>query len=67
MKTDSSKCVLNIRTCPTELRRRLKIKAASREIDLQDLVVEYLQFALDRDFKGIEGDRKEIHLGFSSS
>lgn len=41
--------VLNIRKFPTELRKKLRIKALSRDLDLRDLVIEYLQQGLERD------------------
>ena len=49
MADDSSKGVLNIRNFPAQLRRRLKIRALEREMDLQDLVKEYLTAALEKD------------------
>lgn len=42
-------CVLSLQRFPKELRRRLKIKAAEREVDLQDLCMEYLEAALSKD------------------
>ena len=48
MTTDSTKRALNIRNCPKGLHKRLKMMAVSRDMDLQDLAVEYLQYAIDR-------------------
>jgi hypothetical protein len=47
--TDDSRetCVLSLQKFPKELRKRLKIKAAEREIDLKDLCTEYLESALE--------------------
>jgi hypothetical protein len=42
-------CVLSLQKFPKELRKRLKMKAAEREIDLQDLCAEYLATGLDKD------------------
>lgn len=52
MAQNSTKCVLNIRNFPTELRRKLKARAADLGIDLQDLVIEYLR-------AGLNGDRQQ--------
>jgi hypothetical protein len=41
--------VLNIRNFPLELRKKLKMKAIVRELELRDLVIEYLQQGLERD------------------
>lgn len=47
MADDSQEtCVLSLQKFPKELRRRLKVKAAEREIDLKDLCAEYLETAL---------------------
>jgi hypothetical protein len=42
-------CVLSLQKFPKSLRKRLKMKAAEREIDLKDLCAEYLATALDAD------------------
>jgi hypothetical protein len=42
-------CVLNLQKFPKELKKRLKMKAAEREIDLKDLCAEYLATGLDED------------------
>jgi hypothetical protein len=42
-------CVLSLQKFPKELRKRLKMKAAEREIDMQDLCAEYLAAGLDED------------------
>jgi hypothetical protein len=42
-------CVLSLQKFPKELRRRLKMKAAEREIDLKDLCAEYLEAGLDEE------------------
>jgi hypothetical protein len=44
--------VLSLQKFPKELKRRLKMKAAEREVDLQDLCAEYLAAALDEDESG---------------
>jgi len=46
---DDSQCVLSLQRFPKELRKRLKVKAAEREIDLQELCVQYLAAGLDQD------------------
>jgi hypothetical protein len=46
---DDQSCVLSLQNFPRELRRKLKIKAAEREIDLQTLCVKYLESGLARD------------------
>ena len=63
MANESAKCVLNIRNFPAELRKRLKIRAAAREVGLQDLVIEYLQSALERDKKGREDKQNLGEVG----
>ena len=49
--TDDSQewCVLSLQKFPKSLRKRLKMKAAEREIDLKDLCAEYLAASLDGD------------------
>jgi hypothetical protein len=42
-------CVLSLQKFPKSLRKRLKMKAAEREIDLKDLCAEYLAAGLDED------------------
>jgi hypothetical protein len=46
---DDQSCVLSLQNFPRELRRKLKIKAAEREIDLQTLCVRYLESGLAKD------------------
>ena len=41
--------ILSLQKFPKELKKRLKMKAIEREIDLQDLCAEYLASALDAD------------------
>jgi plasmid stability protein len=40
---------LNIRNFPTDLRKGLKVRALTRDLDLRDLVIEYLRYGLDHD------------------
>jgi hypothetical protein len=50
MNDDSQgRCVLSLQKFPRELKKRLKMKAAEKEIDLQELCVKYLEAALARD------------------
>ena len=50
MPDDSQEwCVLSLQKFPKELRKRLKMKAAEKEIDLQNLCAKYLADALDED------------------
>jgi hypothetical protein len=42
-------CVLSLQKFPKELRKRLKMKAAEREIDMQELCAGYLAAALNDD------------------
>jgi hypothetical protein len=53
MASSPGKTNLNIRNFPSDLRKRLKLRALSRDLDLRDLVIRYLQLALDRDTAGI--------------
>jgi hypothetical protein len=46
---DDRKCVLSLQNFPRELKKKLKMKAAERETDLQDLCVKYLADGLVRD------------------
>jgi hypothetical protein len=46
---DDQSCVLSLQKFPRELRRRLKMKAAEREIDLHELCVKYLEAGLAKD------------------
>jgi hypothetical protein len=46
---DDQSCVLSLQKFPRELRRKLKIKAAEREIDLHELCVKYLEAGLAKD------------------
>jgi hypothetical protein len=49
--TDDSlaRCVLSLQRFPRDLKKRLKMKAAEKEMDLQELCVKYLETALARD------------------
>ena len=49
MPSDSSKCVLNIRKFPTDLRKRLRMRALDKGVSLGDLVAGYLRAALDKE------------------
>jgi hypothetical protein len=42
-------CVLSLQKFPRALKKRLKMKAAEREIDLQELCVKYLETGLAKD------------------
>ena len=42
-------CILSIQKFPRELKKRLKMKALEREIDLQELCVKYLETGLAKD------------------
>ena len=42
-------CVLSLQKFPKELKRKLKMKAAERDIDLQHLCAQYLQAGLDKE------------------
>ena len=46
---DDQSCVLSLQKFPRELRRKLKMKAAEREIDLHELCVKYLESGLAKD------------------
>jgi len=48
----SESCVLSLQSFPRDLKKRLKMKAAEREIDLKDLCAEYLEASLERANKG---------------
>ena len=41
--------ILSLQKFPKELKKRLKVKAIERDIDLQDLCAEYLAAALEAD------------------
>jgi hypothetical protein len=41
--------IIKAENCPKDLKKRLKMKALDREIDLQDLILEYCQQGLERD------------------
>jgi plasmid stability protein len=58
MTDDSSKGVLNVRSFPTELRTKLKMRALQHHKTLQELVIEYLRIALDLDKKKDEEAEK---------
>jgi hypothetical protein len=49
MPDSQESCVLSLQRFPKELRKRLKMKAAEREIDMKDLCAEYLAAGLDDD------------------
>lgn len=42
-------CVLSLQKFPRELKKKLKMKAAEREIDLQELCVRYLETGVAKD------------------
>jgi hypothetical protein len=42
-------CILSLQKFPKELKKRLKMKALEREVDLQDLCVKYLEMGLAKD------------------
>ncbi len=42
-------CILSLQKFPKELKKRLKMKALEREIDLQELCVKYLETGLAKD------------------
>lgn len=46
---DEQWCILSLQKFPRELRKKLKMKAVERDIDLQDLCVKYLEAGLARD------------------
>ena len=47
--SDGQWCILSLQKFPRELRKKLKMKAAEREMDLQELCVKYLEAGLARD------------------
>jgi plasmid stability protein len=42
-------CVLSLQKFPKELKKRLKVRAAEREIELQELCAEYLRAGIERE------------------
>jgi hypothetical protein len=46
---DDQWCILSLQKFPRELRKKLKMKAAEREVDLHELCVRYLEAGLARD------------------
>jgi len=46
MTDPEGRCVLSLQKFPRELKKRLKMKAAESEIDLQELCVKYLERGL---------------------
>jgi hypothetical protein len=46
---DDQWCILSLQKFPRELRKKLKMKAAEREIDLHELCVKYLEAGLAKD------------------
>jgi hypothetical protein len=46
---DDQRCILSLQKFPRELRKKLKMKAAEREVDLHELCVRYLEAGLARD------------------
>lgn len=42
-------CVLSLQRFPKELKKRLKMKALEKDIDLQDLCAKYLEAGLAKD------------------
>jgi hypothetical protein len=50
--SDKSLCSLNVRKCPIELRKRLKKQAVDRDMDLQELIIEYLRSAVEKAEEG---------------
>jgi hypothetical protein len=50
MADDSQEwCALSLQKFPRELRKKLKMKAAEKEIDLQELCARYLEAGLAND------------------
>jgi hypothetical protein len=50
MADDSQeRCVLSLQKFPRELKKRLKMKAAEKEIDLQELCAKYLEAGLAKE------------------
>ena len=49
MTDAEGRCVLSLQRFPRELKKRLKMKAAEREVDLQELCVRYLETGLAKD------------------
>ena len=59
MADDSQEwCVLSFQRFPRELRKRLKMKAAEKEIDLQELCAKYLEAGLANESKPSSGSGK---------
>jgi len=46
---DDQWCILSLQRFPRELRKKLKMKAAEREVDLHELCVRYLEAGLAKD------------------
>jgi len=46
---DDQTCVMSLQKFPRELRKKLKMKALEREIDLQELCIKYLEAGLAND------------------
>lgn len=42
-------CVLSLQRFPRDLKKRLKMKALEKEVDLQDLCAKYLEAGLAKD------------------
>jgi plasmid stability protein len=42
-------CVLSLQKFPKELKKRLKVRAVEREIELQELCAEYLRAGIERE------------------
>jgi plasmid stability protein len=42
-------CVLSLQKFPKELKKRLKVRAAEREIELQELCAEYLRAGIEKE------------------
>jgi hypothetical protein len=49
MADAEGRCVLSLQRFPRDLKKRLKMKAAEREVDLQELCVRYLEAGLAKE------------------
>jgi len=59
MADDSQEwCALSLQRFPKELRKKLKIKAAEKEIGLQELCAKYLEAGLAKDDSKPSGSSK---------
>jgi hypothetical protein len=46
---DDQICVMSLQKFPRELRKKLRMKALEREMDLQELCIRYLEAGLSKD------------------